>query len=123
MGGQAGKGCRKVAVQVLPETDTMTDVALMCRSHGHHTVRMPKTVQQARKELADGVVEYHYRCSHGCGYWRKVVRTVPGFRVHSYTTGYDDPSYHMPKGHGRLHRDDALAAQYVREFPQLASVV
>ena len=113
---------KKIRVTLDERTDKLTDGMLECRGFQHDFRRMPPDPARFAELVRQGYKEVVERCAAGCG----TTKT----RVFSRATGalvenpkYDhDPDYRMPKGTGRMSKDDARMALFAREDKELYTV-
>ena len=112
---------RSLRPQIDVRTDTMPPQVLLCRSMNHPWQRVPVPASRRTELLRDGLVEWHWHCLR-CGSSRIDLFELPDFTtVRSnirYCSDYLMPSKH--KGTGRLPRNAARRAMYVRDDPSLA---
>jgi hypothetical protein len=109
----------KINLDINSDTDNMSDTALLCRTFGHRWVRQASSRSRTLELLAVGCAEYSRYCENGCGStWRQVWSFRERMMVENSRT-YPRGDYLMPAGAGRLHRADAIAANFAREHPEL----
>lgn len=102
-------------------TSQMSEEALYCRKRGHKWGEKGITRKRYTELLAQGLWEDSYYCENGCGgTWRLVWSLRTGEVLEKdrrYPTGGD---YLMPRGSGRLSRNEARIAHAARRIPAYA---
>lgn len=110
----------KINLDINSNTDSMTDTALLCRTFGHKWTRQAQSRSRTLELLQVGCTEYSRFCENGCGStWRQVWSFRERMMVENVRTYPTNGEYLMPSGSGRLHRADAIAANFARENPEL----
>lgn len=102
-------------------TDGMTDEALRCRAGSHTWILMPQAHKRRIELWENGQVERVRLCSNGCGVRWIQIFAVDGddWSIASSKHEYNDPSYKVPRGTGRLPKMAAFKAQFARDHPDL----
>lgn len=109
---------KKLKVQLDDRTEKLTDSMLECRAYRHDFRRMPPHPDRFAELTKAGYKEVVERCVGGCGTtWTRVFNRRDGSVVEEHREY--DPDYKMPKNTGRMSKDDARAALFMREDPQL----
>lgn len=109
---------KKLRVRLDDRTETLTDAMLECRAYRHDFRRMPPSPARFAELAAAGYKEVVERCAGGCGTtWTRVFDRRNGGLVEQHREY--DRDYKMPKHTGRMSKDDARAALWVREDAQL----
>lgn len=100
-------------------TSEISDESLFCREYGHKWAVKPYSEATLRTWLKNGYIENSRWCEHGCGStWVTIVETK-NFTVVETKRHYPK-DYLMKPGYGRLPRNEARKAAFVRNWPQFA---
>lgn len=100
-------------------TDNISDESLFCREYGHKWGVKPYSEATLRQWLKNGVIENSRWCENGCGSeWTEIVETT-NFTVVERKRSYSK-DYLLKKGDGRLPRNEARKAAFVRNWPQFS---
>lgn len=112
----------KIGLDVDSRTDTMSDAALTCRTFGHKWERRALSRSRVLELLKVGCTEYFRYCEHGCGStWRQVYSFRERTIIENERTYPKNGEYLMRKGSGRLDRNTAREAQFMREYSDILS--
>jgi len=112
---------KKIRVILDERTDKLTDGMLNCRAFRHDFRKLPPNPDRFAELLRQGYKEVVERCAAGCGTtWTRVFSRASGAMVEQYRTY--DPDYKMPRGTGRMSKDEARKAQFAREDKELYAV-
>lgn len=113
-------GRLKINLEIDSRTDGLTDEALLCRTFGHRWQRRSSSRSRTLELLAVGCTEYFRYCENGCGStWRQIYSFRERAIVEQERYYPGGGQYLLPKNSGRLSRNDAREAQFVREHPDL----
>ncbi len=109
-------------LEVDDRTSQMSEEALNCRRRGSHKWEEKGMTRRRYNELlAQGLWEDSYVCGNGCkATWRQIWSLRTGEVIEAerrYPTGGE---YRMPKGEGRLPRNQARIAYAARRIPALS---
>ncbi len=109
----------KLGLTADDRTDEISDESLFCREYGHKWAVKPYSEATLRKWLANGVIENSRWCENGCGSeWTEVIETT-NFTVVERKRHYPK-GYLLKPGNGRLPRNEARKAGFIRNWPQFA---
>lgn len=112
---------KKIRVRLDGRTEKLTDQMLNCRGFRHDFRKLPPSPQRFDELLRKGYKEVVERCVGGCGTtWTRVFDRKNGAMIEQHRS-YDS-DYKMPKGSGRMSKDDARAALFAREDEELYAV-
>lgn len=109
------------SLEVDERTDHMSDEALKCRSRGHKWGDRGTSRRQYNDLLALGLMQDAMYCENGCGgTWTITFKIHNGEIVENKREYPKTGDYLMPKGQGRLRRDNARVAATARRLAAVA---
>ncbi len=109
----------KLALTTDERTESISDESLTCRENGHDWKVKPYSEATLRMWLRNGVIEKDRWCGNGCGStWTEHIETK-NFTVILTKRNYSK-DYLLKPGSGRLPRNEARKAGFVRSWPQFA---
>ncbi len=112
---------KKIRVQLDERTEKLTDGMLECRGFRHDFRKLPPNPARFAELLRQGYKEVVERCAGGCGTTlTRVFDRKSGAKIEEYRQY--DPDFKMPKGTGRMSKDEARKALWAREDKELYAV-
>ncbi len=109
----------KLGLNADTRTTDISDESLLCRENGHDWKVKPYSEPTLRMWLKNGVIERQSWCGNGCGStWTQLIETK-NFTVIETKRHYPK-DYLLKPGSGRLPRNEARKASFVRSWPQFA---
>jgi hypothetical protein len=108
---------QRSTVQVDERTAKMTEQALRCRDEGHSWRRIEPPPNIVRQNWKNGFVERVRECACGCE-WRQVYERHHFIIIENKRT-YPKVGYLVAPGTGRLPRNEARKAAFVRDNSDL----
>ncbi len=109
---------KKLRVVLDDRTEKLTDGMLECRAFRHAFKRLPPSPDRFAELLKAGYKEVVERCVGGCGTTLTRVFDRRSGSLVEERREYDR-DYRMPKASGRMSKDEARKALWVREDAQL----